>query len=53
VITLITRDNQVLVPKGSTRLRGWDQVTVLARVVDEDLVRDALIDPFADAPGPP
>lgn len=49
VITLITRDTQVLVPEGNTRLLGWDQVTVLARVVDEDLVRDALLGPFADA----
>ena len=48
VITLITRDNEVLVPKGNTRLLGWDQVTVLARVVDEDLVRDALLGPFSD-----
>ncbi len=53
VITLITRDTQVLVPKGNTRLLGWDQVTVLARVVDEDLVRDALIDPFAEVPEQP
>jgi cell volume regulation protein A len=46
VITLITRDEQVLIPKGNTHLLGWDQVTVLARVVDEDLVRGALLSPF-------
>lgn len=53
VITLITRDNQVLVPKGNTLLLGWDQVTVLARVVDEDLVSEALLGPFKDHPDAP
>jgi cell volume regulation protein A len=53
VITLITRDNEVLVPKGNTRLLGWDQVTVLARVVDDEKVREALILPFEqDTPAP-
>jgi hypothetical protein len=28
---------------------GWDQITVLARAVDEDLVREALLSPFAKA----
>lgn len=46
VITLITRDDQVLIPKGNTHLQGWDQITVLARLKDEDLVRDALTGPF-------
>jgi cell volume regulation protein A len=46
VITLITRDNEVLIPKGNTRLLGWDQVTVLARAEDEDKVREALLEPF-------
>lgn len=46
VITLITRDDEVLIPKGNTRLLGWDQVTVLARAVDEEKVRDALLLPF-------
>jgi cell volume regulation protein A len=46
VITLITRDNEVLIPKGNTRLLGWDQVTVLARAEDEDKVREALLQPF-------
>jgi cell volume regulation protein A len=53
VITLITRDEQVLIPKGNTHLLGWDQVTVLARVVDEDLVRRALLSPFEQEPDPP
>lgn len=44
--TLITRDNEVLTPKGNSRLQGWDQVTVLARIVDEDQVREALLKPF-------
>lgn len=57
VITLITRDDEVLTPKGNTRLLGWDQVTVLARSEDEDRVRDALLLPFeqpsaTDAPPP-
>jgi len=50
VITLITRDGEVLIPKGNTRLLGWDQVTVLARAEDEDQVRDALLLPFEQAP---
>src|SRR5690606_5554150 len=46
VITLITRDNEVLIPKGNFRLQGWDRVTVLARIVEEDKVREALLKPF-------
>lgn len=42
VITLITRGEDVVVPKGGTRLLGWDQVTVLAHVRDEALIRQAL-----------
>jgi cell volume regulation protein A len=49
VITLITRDSEVLIPKGNTQIMGWDQITVLARAVDEDLVREALLSPFAKA----
>lgn len=51
VITLITRDNEVLIPKGNTRIMGWDQITVLARAADEKLVRTALLSPFEDADG--
>jgi cell volume regulation protein A len=47
VITMITRGREVLAPSGKTRLQGWDQVTVLAHAVDEDLVREALLGPFA------
>ncbi len=43
VITLITRGKDVIVPKGSTRLQGWDQITVLAHVEDEAAIRAALL----------
>lgn len=46
VITLVTRGNEVVLPKGNTRLLGWDQVTVLAHAPDEDEVRAALLAPF-------
>lgn len=46
VITLVTRGKELVVPKGSTQLQGWDQVTVLAHAKDEDLVRSALVSPF-------
>lgn len=48
VICLITRDQEVIVPKGSTRLQGWDEVTVLAKAKEEDLVRSALLKPFEE-----
>lgn len=41
VITLVTRGEDVVVPKGGTRLLGWDQVTVLAHARDEDPIRAA------------
>jgi cell volume regulation protein A len=46
LITLITRGSEVIAPTGHTRLLGWDQVTVLARVADEDAVHTALMQPF-------
>lgn len=46
LITLITRGSEVIAPTGHTRLLGWDQVTVLARVADEETVYAALIQPF-------
>lgn len=52
VITLITRGKDVVVPKGSTRLQAWDQVTVLAHVQDEASVRKALIG-WDEMPGAP
>jgi cell volume regulation protein A len=50
VITLITRLNEVVLPKGNTRLQGWDQVSVLAHAPDIEAVRQSLIGPFTDAP---
>jgi cell volume regulation protein A len=47
VITLITRGNDVVIPKGNLRVRGWDQITVLAHASDEEAVRAALLSPFA------
>ena len=46
VITLITRGKEVISPRGLTRLKGWDQVTVLAPVGEEPAIRHALLDPF-------
>ncbi|MEN6308147.1 MAG: potassium/proton antiporter [Anaerohalosphaeraceae bacterium] len=46
LITMITRDKEVIPPKGSTCLQGWDHVTVLAHAEDEESVRRALLAPF-------
>lgn len=46
VITLITRGSEVVLPKGNSRVRGWDQITVLAHASDEEAVRAALVGPF-------
>ena len=46
VITLITRGSEIILPKGNTRLRGGDQVSILAHARDADTVKDALIRPF-------
>ena len=46
VITLVTRGDQVVLPKGATRLQGWDQVTVLAHAPDEDKIRDTFTRAF-------
>ncbi|MGE3310385.1 MAG: potassium/proton antiporter [Limisphaerales bacterium] len=43
VITLITRGKGLVVPKGSTRLQGWDQVSVLAHANEEAAIRAALL----------
>ncbi len=48
VITLITRGEKVISPKGQTRLVGGDQVTILTHVQNEDEVRDALVQPFKE-----
>ncbi len=46
LITMITRGKEVIPPKGSTCLQGWDHVTVLAHGKDEGAVRQALLAPF-------
>lgn len=46
LITLITRGNEIIPPTGYTRLLGWDQVTVLARIDDGDAIHATLIQPF-------
>ncbi|MDF1753237.1 MAG: potassium/proton antiporter [Verrucomicrobiales bacterium] len=42
VITLITRGKKLVVPRGTTQLRGWDQVTVLAPAQEEETIREVL-----------
>jgi len=46
VITLIIRGKELVVPKGSTQLRGWDQVTVLAHANEEENIRTILLSAF-------
>lgn len=46
IVTLITRTDEVVLPKGETQLQGWDQVTVLAHAPDEDRIREKLIELF-------
>ncbi len=46
VITMITRGDEVISPKGSTQLKCGDHITVLAGVQDEEAVRDSLLHPF-------
>ena len=46
VIALITRGGDLIVPKGSTQLQGWDQVTVLAHAQEEEAIRSALLQGF-------
>jgi cell volume regulation protein A len=47
VIVLITRDKDIVVPKGSTHLQGWDRVTVLAHAKDHETIRSILINSFS------
>jgi potassium/hydrogen antiporter len=46
VITLITRRGEVVLPKGDTRLQGWDEVTLLAHAPDEDTICARLSEAF-------
>lgn len=43
VVTLITRDNAIVIPKGSTQLRGWDHVSVLAHASEDEAIRSLLL----------
>ncbi len=47
VIILITRGRELVVPKGSTHLRGWDRVTVLAHAKDHETIRSVFFDAFS------
>ena len=47
VIILITRGQDIVVPKGSTHLRGSDHVTVLAHANDHETVRSVLLNAFS------
>ena len=49
MITLITRGSELVVPKGSTPLQGWDQVTVLAHAGEEEQIRSTLLAGFRAA----
>ena len=49
IITLITRGDEVVLPKGETQLQGWDQVTILAHAPDEDTIRAKLAEAFSAA----
>lgn len=48
VIVLITRDKDIVIPKGSTQLKGWDRLTVLAHAKDHDIIRTVLLDTFSE-----
>jgi cell volume regulation protein A len=47
VIILITRAKELVVPKGGTRLEGWDQLTVLVHAKDQETVRSVLLNAFS------
>lgn len=49
VIVLITRGKDIVVPKGSTHLQGWDRVTVLAHAKDHEIIHDVLLNAFSSA----
>lgn len=49
VIALITRGKDLVVPKGSTHLQGWDQVTVLAHAKEQETIRCILLSAFSDS----
>lgn len=49
VIVLITRNKDIVVPKGSTNLQGWDRVTVLAHAKDHETIHSVLLNAFSTA----
>ncbi len=49
VISLITRNGEIILPRGNTRLQPLDQVSVLAHAPDAGEVGDALLLPFTEA----
>lgn len=50
VIALVTRGDEVVVPKGNTQLLGWDHVSVIAHAPDQDAVQLALTTLFENRP---
>jgi cell volume regulation protein A len=51
VIILITRGNDLIIPRGHTCLEGWDQVTVLAHAEDHEHIRAVLFQAFPPSIG--
>lgn len=51
VIALISRGNNIILPKGNTRLEPWDQISIMAHRPDADAVRIALANPFTEITG--
>ncbi len=49
VISLISRYRDIVVPKDSTTLQGWDRVTVLAHAKDHEAVGSVLLNKFSAA----
>ena len=41
---------QVLPPRGDTILRGWDQITILSKVEDEEKITEMLLNLFNETP---
>lgn len=51
VITMIARDGEIIPPKGNTRLKSWDQVTILAHAPDGENIHKSLHSKFQKPPG--
>ncbi|MBQ7252401.1 MAG: potassium/proton antiporter [Kiritimatiellae bacterium] len=49
IITMIVRGATVIAPKGDTRLKAGDRLTLLARATSEPAAREALLSAFYDA----